>query len=133
MKFISTKAHGILDYLMGMLLVASPWVFMFYAGGNESWVPIAIGGTTILMAMLTDYEWGLLRKIPMTIHLVIDFIAGALLAVSPWLFGFSDYVYLPHVIFGAMEIAVVIFSKSKAYSKPRVVGYPSSQTDDHNR
>ena len=38
MRFISTRVHGILDYLMGPLLIASPWLFDFDNGGAETWV-----------------------------------------------------------------------------------------------
>jgi hypothetical protein len=33
MRFISTKTHGVLDYLMGLFLILSPWIFGFANGG----------------------------------------------------------------------------------------------------
>jgi hypothetical protein len=41
----------------------------------------------------------------------MDLIAGIFLAVSPWLLGYADRVFLPHLLVGVMEIAVVIFSQ----------------------
>lgn len=108
MRFISTKAHGILDYLMGLVLIASPWIFGFAAESYETWIPVAVGASIILMALVTDYELGASRKIPMKTHLWIDGIVGGFLATSPWFFGFADYVYLPHLILGLGEIGAAL-------------------------
>jgi hypothetical protein len=48
----------------------------------------------------------------MRIHLVLDLVSGLTLAFSPWLFGFSDYIFAPHVIGGILEMAVVALSVS---------------------
>ena len=128
MRFINTKTHGILDYLVGIFLLIMPWLFGFNSDNAETWVPMLVGGVTILFSLFTNYELGLIRKIPMSIHLLIDFTAGIFLAISPWLFGFSDKVYLPHLILGITELFVVLFSKTKAYEKPRVIGYPNERT-----
>lgn len=108
MRFISTKAHGILDYLMGIVLIAAPWLFGFAEGSYETWIPVAVGASIIVMSLLTDYELGASRKIPMKTHLWIDGIVGGFLATSPWFFGFADYVYLPHLILGLGEIGAAL-------------------------
>jgi hypothetical protein len=56
---------------------------------------------------------GLLRLVPMRVHLAIDLAAGALLAASPWLFGFADHIAWPHVLFGLLEIGIVLLSRTK--------------------
>ena len=40
----------------------------------------------------------------MPIHLRLDMLLGALLVISPWSLQFADKAYLPHVIFGILEI-----------------------------
>ena len=120
MKFISTKAHGILDYLMGVVLIAAPWIFNFADGGAEMWVPVILGFATILYSLLTDYEYRATKMIPMRTHIWIDILAGAFLAASPWIFGFADYVYLPHLILGLAEIgAAACTDPVPAYEHPR--------------
>jgi hypothetical protein len=104
---LKSKTHGYLDYLVGVLLIAAPWIFDFYRGGAESWVPIALGGLTIIYSLFTDYEMGAIRSIPFRAHLTLDVLSGIFLAASPWLFNFADYVYLPHLIVGILEIVAV--------------------------
>jgi len=128
MKFINTKAHGILDYLVGILLIVAPWALHFYANGPETWIPVAMGIAVIFFSLLTDYEFGAFKRIPMRVHLGIDFMVGLFLAASPWLFGFHGYVYMPHLIVGTAIILLVFFSSAKPYAKTRTVGYPPSGT-----
>lgn len=107
MKIISTRVHGVLDYLVGALLIASPWLFDFARGGAETWVPVILGASAVLYSLLTDYELGVAKKISIKTHLSLDAMSGVLLAISPWLFGFNEFVYLPHLILGILELAVV--------------------------
>ncbi|MGN7722071.1 SPW repeat domain-containing protein [Chitinophaga sp. 22620] len=112
MKIIGTKAHGYLDYIMGLLLIVSPWLFGFYRGGAETWVPVVLGSATIIYSLLTDYELGLARVIPMKMHLILDGLSGMLLAASPWLFSFSEFVWQPHFILGIAELGAVMLTRS---------------------
>lgn len=113
MRFISTRTHGILDYLMGALLIVLPWLVGFAEQGNPStWVLIALGAGLILYSLLTDYEYGLFKVIKMPTHLWLDVLSGLFLAASPWIFEFADQVYLPHVILGLLEIGAGLMTKS---------------------
>ena len=111
MKFIDRKTHGYLDYIVGLLLIASPWLLGFDRGGAETWVPVILGAGVIMYSLLTDYELGAARKIPFGTHLTLDILGGIFLAVSPWLFNFDEHVYLPHLIMGIMEIGVASFTR----------------------
>jgi hypothetical protein len=111
MRFIGTKTHGYLDYIMGALLIAATWIFDFDRGGAETWVPVVLGTGVILYSLLTDYELGASRQISMRTHLMLDLIGGALLAVSPWLFGFAEYVWAPHLIFGLLEMGAALMTE----------------------
>lgn len=104
MRFIPTRVHGVLDYLVGALLIAAPWAFAFARGGTETWIPVALGVATILYSLMTDYELGVVRSLSMPTHLTLDIIAGIFLAASPWLFGFAEFVWIPHLMIGVIEI-----------------------------
>src|SRR5688572_26003589 len=85
MRVIPTRVHGVIDYLMGIVLIAAPWVLDFADGGPEQWVPVILGIGVILYSLFTKYELGVLRTIPMAVHLWLDFGGGVVLAVSPWI------------------------------------------------
>lgn len=113
MRFISTRVHGMVDYLMGLLLIVAPFLLGFATGGPAQWVPIILGVVMLASAIMTKYELGLMPMIPMPLHLTMDLISGILLLVSPWLFGFADTVYLPHVILGILEIGASLTTEKQ--------------------
>jgi hypothetical protein len=111
MRFLSTRIHGVLDYLTGGLLIIAPWMLRFARGGAETWIMIILGATVVVYSLITDYEWGIAKRIPMRIHLLLDLASGVLLAASPWLFGFSEYIYLPHLVLGIFEIGASLVTQ----------------------
>ena len=112
MRFIPTRVHGMLDYASGLLLLIAPYLFNFADGTAAQWIPMLLGGSLIVLSLLTDYELSLARVIPMPVHLGIDVASGVLLAASPWLFGFADRVYWPHLIFGIAEIGAGLMTRT---------------------
>jgi hypothetical protein len=64
---------------------------------------------------MTDYEFGMVKLIPMKIHLVFDFVSGLILVLTPLLFElYSYYMYWPAMI-GAAMILLSVFSSSASY------------------
>jgi hypothetical protein len=106
MRVISTKVHGVMDYLMGVLLIAAPWLLNFNRDGAETWIPVILGVGVIVYSLMTDYELSISKTLSMKTHLTLDIASGIFLAASPWIFGFNDYVYLPHLILGIVEVGV---------------------------
>ncbi len=113
MRFVSTRVHGIIDYGTGLLLIVVPYLLGFADGTAAQWVPMLVGLAIIGMSLLTDYELSVAKLVPMPIHLGADVLAGILLAASPWLFGFSDRVFWPHLIVGALEIGAGLITQTQ--------------------
>jgi hypothetical protein len=117
MQKISTYTHGIMDYAMGGALLFAPELFGFRKGGAASVVPRVMGLAMVKQALLTDYELGAMKVLPMKAHLAMDMVAGGLLAASPWLFGFSHRPrneWMPHVVAGAAEVATALMTESES-------------------
>jgi uncharacterized membrane protein len=108
---IPTRVHGFIDYLTSVLLLAAPFIFGFADGTAAQWLPILLGAMTIAMSLLTRYELSIAKLIPLPVHLVVDICSGLLLAASPWLFGFADRIWWPHLVVGLVEIAVPLLTR----------------------
>jgi hypothetical protein len=117
MRVLETKTHGCLDYVLGALLMAVPWAMNFDRGGAETWTPVILGIALIVLALITDYEVGAFRQIGMQTHLTIDLMNGALLGISPWLFGFSDVVWVPHLVYGMTVTLASVTTKQHPSKK----------------
>ena len=107
MRFIPTKFHAPLDYIVGVALIAAPWIFQFSDVTAATVVSIVLGIGLIAYSLFTDYELGVWKVAPMAVHNLFDIAAGAFLAASPWIFGFADdsaNVWVPHVVVGLAAI-----------------------------
>lgn len=109
---LPTRIHGMLDYLLGALLIASPWLFGFADHATARWVPVVLGAGVLLYSLLTDYEMGAVKKLQMPAHLLLDALGGVLLAVSPWMLGFDERVWMPHVVLGLVEVATAAITNT---------------------
>jgi hypothetical protein len=122
MRFIPTKFHAPLDYIVGAALIASPWIFQFSEHTAATVVPIVLGIGLIAYSLITDYELGVWKVAPMAVHNLIDIVAGAFLALSPFLFGFADEsanVWLPHVVVGLAAVFLGLTTVQRGYSYHR--------------
>jgi hypothetical protein len=98
-----------LDYTVGALLIALPFLLRL-GGGPQTWVFVGAGVAALVYSAFTDYELGVVKRLQMPVHLWLDAISGVFLAVSPWLFGFDNEVWIPHVALGALEIVAAVIT-----------------------
>jgi hypothetical protein len=112
LRILPTRIHGILDYLVGALLIALPWLGGFARGGAETWVPVVLGAGAIVYSLFTDYELGAWPRLAMPTHLALDAVHGIVFLASPWLFGFADVVRWPFVAIGVLELLIVLVSRT---------------------
>lgn len=129
MRFIPTRVHGMADYAVGVLLILAPFILGFAGGGAAMWTPILVGAGLLVVSLMTDYELGAVRLIPMPVHLWLDAAAGVILLVSPWLFGFATLIWWPHVLIGLLEIGAAFMTKTHRQDRTaadRTPAHPAS-------
>lgn len=80
--------HGLLEYGVGVLLIASSSLFSFDSTPRA--VGILIGAAVLALAAFSDLPTALMRRLPLDSHILIDCIVGVVLIASPFIFGFSD-------------------------------------------
>jgi hypothetical protein len=88
---ISVTLHSVLEPLFAALLVAAPFLFGFHDRGAPTAVAIVAGLGVLVVGMSTCWRVSLIKAIPLSAHLMLDFGVAALLIASPFLFGFDDH------------------------------------------
>src|SRR6478735_6014290 len=122
MRFIPTKFHAPLDYIVGAVLIAGPWIFQYLDDTAAMAISIVLGIGLIAYSLFTNYELGVWKVAPMAVHNLIDIAAGTVLALSPWIFGFADEsanVWAPHLIVGLAAIFLGLTTIQQGYGYRR--------------
>ena len=88
MRFVSTRTHGILDYLSVGTLLALPRLLGWSKDVTRLLTGAAVG--TLGYSLLTRYEFGAVKTLPMQAHLTLVGMSGALLCGAPLLFPDED-------------------------------------------
>jgi len=119
MTTINTKLHGLLDYSLGITLMLSPWIFNYSKGTQaELWIPIISGAVAISYTLFTDAEFGIIKKIKLSNHFLLDLLLGSFLVAAPKLFDYTGYVYLlPYLWIGLLKIFISLAAGNTLHSK----------------
>jgi len=75
--------HGILDYVLGAVLVAAPFVFGFESDTATA-VCVVAGIAELGVAMTTAWSRGIIKLIPPAAHGVIDYVFVVALIAAPY-------------------------------------------------
>ena len=105
-----------LDFVTSGTLLAAPRLLGLEKESRAASVLRMAGGGAVAYSALTDYEFGLVKVLPMRAHLAMDAASGALLASSPWLLGFAKNgprYWVPHTLMGASEVLAALASRSR--------------------
>ena len=104
--------HGVIEYIAGVVFVLAPFVFGFEAGAAKA-VSIVVGVGILVVTASSDLPTGLSKVIPVNIHVVVDFLLGALLVASPFLFGFSgdDAATVFFIVLGVGHLLITIATR----------------------
>jgi hypothetical protein len=116
LRFIPTSIHGLIDHGVAPTLLAAPAIFDLPDGSPEGIVPRVVGGVSAIYSNLTDYEMSLKNVVPMPVHLALDAVGGAALAIVPQVTGARKrgvQHWLPHLGFGLFEIGLALCTKTQ--------------------
>ena len=101
-------AHGVIEYLAGILLIAAPFLFDFDSGAATA-LSIIVGVVILAIAASTDGPTSLINQIPRPAHVALDYVLAVVLIALPFLAGFSDET-APTVLFLALGIAHLLIT-----------------------
>jgi hypothetical protein len=87
MRVIGIWSHGIIDYLMVIILAIAPSVAGF--NGRQATICYALAVLHFLLTVVTRFPLGVVKVLSFTLHGSVEFVVGLLVILLPWLAGFS--------------------------------------------
>lgn len=112
MRFLPTRLHGILDYVVGLIVIALPIAFSLQ--GAALLALVGLGVLAIGYSLLTDYELGVVRFLRVRFHLALDFAFGVALLLTPTIFDLPSALHLPVYAIGVLAIVLAWITKIRA-------------------
>ena len=111
--------HAVADYAVGGLLI----IVAIAVGGEGVAVAtgVVVGAVVLAVSMLTKYPLGVVKVLPFTVHSLGDYLAAALLIVSPFALGYTDTdggLSVFYVVAGVAVLAVSLITNYQ-YSPKR--------------
>lgn len=80
--------HGILEYVLAVAFIVAPFVLAFESGAAKA-VSIVLGLALLVIAATTAGPTSIVDQLPVSVHILLDYVLVAALVASPFLFGFS--------------------------------------------
>lgn len=111
---ISTKTHGMIDYALWVTTASALPKMMKGATQTASLVRNA-GTAASLNAMITNYEAGLVKVLPMKGHLALDFMMCTALVLSPLFLPAAErrYAFIPMAL-GAVGLVTGLMTQTES-------------------
>jgi hypothetical protein len=105
---VPVLVHGVVEYVAGALLVAAPFLFSYDSGAATA-ASIVLGLALLALTASSALPTGLVKTIPVSLHVGADVAMAALLVVSPFALGFRDEA-APTAVFLVLGVAHLLLT-----------------------
>ena len=132
---IPAFVHGVFEYVVGIFLVAAPFLLGYDADAAIA-ASIVAGVIVLIIAASTAMSTGLIRSIPVQAHVVLDYLLAIALIAAPFLFGFTDdgSATAVFVALGVLHLLMTIATRFVRDERPpRRRGRPPAEPADQPR
>jgi len=118
-RFLPAWFHAVADYAVGLGLI----IIAVAVGGSGKAVAagVVVGAVVLLVSMATRYPLGVVKVLPFTVHSAGDYLAAALLVLSPFALNFhsSDTGLTAVYIVAGLAVLAVSLVTNYQYSDKR--------------
>jgi VIT1/CCC1 family predicted Fe2+/Mn2+ transporter len=107
--------HGVIEYVAGAAFIVAPFL-LTYDSNAATAMSIIVGVLLIAIAAATDGPTSLVDQIPVSAHVVLDYVLAVLLVALPFLAGFSSETE-PTAFFIVLGIAHLLITIGTRFRK----------------
>jgi VIT1/CCC1 family predicted Fe2+/Mn2+ transporter len=109
---VPVLVHGVLEYIVGALFIAAPFLFGFDSSAATA-ASIVAGLFLLAFTAISALPTGLVSSITVGVHVTVDFVFAGLLVALPFILGFRDEA-APTALFivvGVLHLLVTIATR----------------------
>src|SRR4051794_41491135 len=111
--------HSLIEYIAGVALIAAP-LLLDYDSGAATAASIILGVLVLFLVATTTSTMSLINQVPLSMHIVFDYVIAAVMIAPPLLFSFSGEstptaVFLPR---GGLWVLVSVGKRYKKGGEP---------------
>lgn len=119
--------HGILEYGLGVLFIAAPFLFDFKSGAATG-MSVAVGVLILILAAVSEGPVSLVNQLPVLLHVVMIYLLSFFLIAAPFLLDFSSEVAPRNffIICGVVLLLITIGTRFRR-SEPEAAAKPVSR------
>jgi hypothetical protein len=118
-RLLPAWLHAVADYAVGATLIIAA---LAVGGSNEAVAAgVVVGAVVLVVSMLTKYPLGVVKVLPFSVHSAGDYLAAALLVISPFALDFnnSDTGLTAFYIVAGIAVLAVSLITNYQYSPKR--------------
>src|SRR3954469_8903484 len=112
---IPAFVHSLIEYVAGVALIAAP-LLLDYKSGAATAVSIVLGVLVLFLVASTTSRLSLINQVPLSMHIVFDYVIAGVMIASPFLFGFSGKS-TPTAVFIGAGVVWLLLSIGTRYRK----------------
>ncbi len=120
MRVLGAVSHGVIDYLMVILLAIGPSVAGFT--GRQAMMCYGLAVVHFLLTIITRFPLGITKTLPFWLHGTVEIIVALLLIILPWLAHFSAGVHSRNFFVAIGVLIAVIWALTNYRSADRATG-----------
>jgi hypothetical protein len=124
-KPISTTTHGAIDYTTAGMLAGLPRAFGWNRRATNLLTGSAIG--IVGYSLMTDYELGLFKLLPMKTHLALDTVSAAAMLAAPMICKERKTANMAMIGIGLFELTVTLLTKTRPTAKGKITRFVGRQ------
>jgi hypothetical protein len=117
---ISLRTHNILDYVFGVVLMVSPFLFGFSQIDAATNLFMVGGIALIVYSLITNYYYSIAKILPLGVHMTMDAVLGIIVILAPAMFDYRELLsngqYALHIVFGLGAVGLVALTKTRTES-----------------
>jgi hypothetical protein len=112
---VPVLVHGILEYAVGALFIAAPFLFGFDSSAATA-AALVVGLLLLAFTATSALPTGLVRSVSLGVHVTVDLVLSVLLVALPFILGFTGEA-APTALFivvGVLHLLVTIATRFSA-------------------